>query len=908
MAAKSASSKSDPSNARRKLSSSWRVNLADTIARNVVTIGGLATIGAVLLVVLVLLGNVLPLFRGTKLDADANVVSLPAEVQKSIAADSLSVLHCGVDEFVEIAWFLMSDGQVVSVSTGDAKTLDRFAADGSKLSSDTKTDVATSQITASFRSRDGDEIFLGRDNGTLQRLQIGFETSFLKLDEMDESIRSQLLDDGSAVAVGDSTYRKLAGRLVRRQQLSQIVASEPEQIAETGEAIRMIFASLPRVLSSFDASTETAFAALSDSRILAGKIDSSINRFTGAAKLQWHYNAAELSKSSRAIGLNINPLGNVLTQCDEAGLLTRWSLASDEIPKLINQQNLKLPNGGNGNNGGQLSNVSVAATLLGGNTLLLGTDAGKLVGAFPVQQGSGESGERIDAFVAGHNIAVSSSKIKLIASSAAARLVATVDATNMLVLTFVPTDSILTSIKLPSKKPPQEIWFSSKQDRVGVLAGNELNLHNLSVGHPEASWSAFFKPLWYEGYSEPVSIWQSSSAGVDAEAKLSMLPLIFGTFKATFYSLLIAVPLSLMAAVYSSEFLSRPVRSRIKPAIELMAGIPSVVLGFIAALVLASVFQTHLFAILLSFFTLIFTLALVGNMWLMMPQQVYLRLERYRTLLLCFIVPFGLWLAWFIAPPLERFLFKVSLVWWLDAKADSSAWPGWLLLLMPISMLVVTYVSSTVIASVLRPMARRWNARPFAALMLGRYLISCVAMVALAAAIAWLLTAAGFDLRNSVFGTYQERNALLVGAILGFAIIPIIYTIAEDALQAVPQHLRSASLGCGATAWQTTTRIVLPTAMSGLFGGLMIGFGRAVGETMVVLMAAGNTPVMDVNPFNGYRTLSATLATELPEAARGSTHFHTLFLAALLLFCFTLVANTAAEFIRMRFRKRSFHL
>ena len=103
-------------------------------------------------------------------------------------------------------------------------------------------------------------------------------------------------------------------------------------------------------------------------------------------------------------------------------------------------------------------------------------------------------------------------------------------------------------------------------------------------------------------------------------------------------------------------------------------------------------------------------------------------------------------------------------------------------------------------------------------------------------------------------------------------------------------------------------RVVVPTAMSGLFSALMIGFGRAIGETMVVLMAAGNTPVMDLNPMNGYRTLSATLATELPEAARGSTHFHALFLAAFLLFCFTMVANTIAEMVRMKFRKRAFQL
>jgi phosphate transport system permease protein len=153
-----------------------------------------------------------------------------------------------------------------------------------------------------------------------------------------------------------------------------------------------------------------------------------------------------------------------------------------------------------------------------------------------------------------------------------------------------------------------------------------------------------------------------------------------------------------------------------------------------------------------------------------------------------------------------------------------------------------------------------------------------------------------------------QRNALVVGFVMGFLIIPIIYTISEDALSAVPDHLRSASLGAGATRWQTAVRIVVPTAMSGLFSALMIGLGRAVGETMVVLMAAGNTPVLEMSVFNGFRTLSANIATELPEAVRDSTHYRTLFLAALTLFAMTFVINTAAEMVRLRFRKKALEL
>ena len=139
--------------------------------------------------------------------------------------------------------------------------------------------------------------------------------------------------------------------------------------------------------------------------------------------------------------------------------------------------------------------------------------------------------------------------------------------------------------------------------------------------------------------------------------------------------------------------------------------------------------------------------------------------------------------------------------------------------------------------------------------------------------------------------TYDQRNSLVVGVAMGFAVIPIIFTIAEDSLANVPQHLRAGSLALGATRWQTALRIVLPTASPGIFSAIMIGFGRAVGETMIVLMATGNTPVMDWSIFNGFRALSANIAVELPEAPEGGTLFRVLFLAALLLFCLTFVGQ-----------------
>jgi phosphate transport system permease protein len=166
----------------------------------------------------------------------------------------------------------------------------------------------------------------------------------------------------------------------------------------------------------------------------------------------------------------------------------------------------------------------------------------------------------------------------------------------------------------------------------------------------------------------------------------------------------------------------------------------------------------------------------------------------------------------------------------------------------------------------------------------------------------------GGDMRSwlnmSLGLTYDQRNCLVVGLAMGFAVIPIIFTIAEDAFTSVPSSLTAASLALGASRWQTAVRVVLPTASPGVFSAIMIGFGRAVGETMIVLMATGNTPVMDWSIFNGIRTLSANIAVEIPEAPHGGTLYRTLFLAAALLFVMTFVINTIAEVIRQRLRER----
>jgi phosphate transport system permease protein len=429
----------------------------------------------------------------------------------------------------------------------------------------------------------------------------------------------------------------------------------------------------------------------------------------------------------------------------------------------------------------------------------------------------------------------------------------------------------------------------------------------LDSEYPEASFESFFKPIWYEGYQQPNYVWQSSTGSSEGEPKFSLIPLVFGTLKATFYSMLIAAPIAILAAIFGSEFLSPSWRGRFKPLIELMASVPSVVLGFIGAMVLAPIMRDSLFWILCSVALTVFLFLFAAHLWILIPSERSIPLRKYRLPLLFLIPPAAILLSGLVSGSIERWIFGSTMQTWLSAP-EMSSWPGWFLLMILPSILVVLWLFSSPLSASLDGLSEHLGLQGRALWLTILFCVACVCVLFLSCAIAWLLSGLEFDSRRGLLGAYQERNALLVGGILGFAIIPLIYTLADDALQSVPQHLRSASLGCGATVWQTTIRVVVPTAMSGLFSALMIGFGRAIGETMVVLMAAGNTPLIDWNPFNGYRTLSATLATELPEAARGSTHYHTLFLAALLLFLFTLVANTLAEWVRMRFRKRAYQL
>lgn len=384
--------------------------------------------------------------------------------------------------------------------------------------------------------------------------------------------------------------------------------------------------------------------------------------------------------------------------------------------------------------------------------------------------------------------------------------------------------------------PPVLAAVNAKSD-VFFLAGSngEIQRLNVSDPHPEAGWRAFFGKVWYEGGSKPVYQWQSTGGTDDFEPKLSLIPLIIGSLKGTLYALLFSVPVALLAAVFSASFLSPRAKQMVKPVMEIMASLPSVVLGFLAGLWLAPLIEERVPSIMLTALALPVSALALGAIACRLPTRVRTRLEGGREWLVVLpVLALALWLAWSMGPVVERWCFVHTDPATGQRVADFRLW---------------------------------WP--------------------------------------QATGTSYDQRNSLVVGFMMGFAVIPVIFTITEDSLTNVPKSLTAAASALGASRWQVIRTIALPVASPGIFSALMIGFGRAVGETMIVVMATGNTPVTEWNLFSGMRTLSANIAVELPEAAPGSTHYRTLFLGALVLFLLTFALNTAAELLRQRLRERN---
>ena len=368
------------------------------------------------------------------------------------------------------------------------------------------------------------------------------------------------------------------------------------------------------------------------------------------------------------------------------------------------------------------------------------------------------------------------------------------------------------------------VAISPRHNLLLTQQGDDFKVFDVENDHPEVTWSALWQQVWYEGYPEPQYVWQSTSASNDFEAKLSLVPLVFGTLKASFYAMVFAVPLGVAGAIYTAYFMSAGLRKYVKPTVEIMAALPTVILGFLAGLWLAPIIEGALPGVILLLILLPMGMLLTALVWNYLPERGRTWLpEGWHAILLIPVLLFIGWGAFALSPIIENAFMH----------GDSRIW-----------------------------------------------------------------------LTHDMGIKFDQRNSLVVGIAMGFAVIPTIFSIAEDAVFSVPKHLTQGSLALGATPWQTLSRVVILTASPGIFSAVMMGLGRAVGETMIVLMATGNTPVMEMNLFEGLRTLAANVAVEMPESEVGGSHYRVLFLSALVLLLFTFVMNTLAELIRQRLRKK----
>ena len=629
-------------------------------------------------------------------------------------------------------------------------------------------------------------------------------TSFAK-GAMDQGLIALGLSNGQALVLRH-TYR-VTYPDDKRQIVPQIkypLGEEALEISDDGAALTQI---------AFQSNEEqTTFAVTTDDgRLLLSAFIAEESMFDDVPELEQFTSELELS-GSPVLKLLMDQDNQNLYVVDQNNTLTYFDISDAESPEKIYQINIAAE-------GREVSSVEY---LTGTISLMIGYDDGYVSQWFPVRNSNNQEvmtrirdfdhqqagGNPITAIASefdrkGFLVADSNGRVGIYHSTAARSLGVTE-------LSSDPIKHLAIA--------PRANWMLAEDE------SGQLQLWHIHNDHPEISWNSLWGKVWYESYPEPDYIWQSSSASNDHEPKLSLVPLSFGTLKAAFYAMLLAAPLAILGALFTAYFMAPKMRNVVKPSIEIMEALPTVILGFLAGLWLAPLIETHLpgaFSLLL---LMPIGILLCALGWGMMPRSVrHVIPEGWEALLLIPVVIFVGWGSIAMSPALESLLFDGNMRHWMSEEMG-----------------------------------------------------------------------VGFD----------QRNSIIVGLAMGFAVIPTIFSIAEDAIYGVPRHLSQGSLALGATPWQTMIFVVLLTASPGIFSALMIGMGRAVGETMIVLMATGNTAVMDFSIFEGMRTLSANISVEMPEAEVDSTHYRVLFLAALVLFMFTFFFNTIAEIVRQRLRKK----
>jgi phosphate transport system permease protein len=860
----------------RRRTTSRSVRFADTAARTLISIGGIGTILSVLLVCFFLVSVAVPLFSGATVSEVAHYTP-PWSTQAE-----QSPLRIGQDEYQSVGWALLPSGalQVFRADTG-AQLQERPLFEGE----DTRPTAVSSSVT------DG-SLAIGLADGSVRVGSIAFSTRFFDVDQVPKEFRDLRIGQFAPHAGG---LLERTGDDQFRLQSPAISFDEPLRVAPD-QAIRQ--------LDHLATDKTTLLCTVTENGAVGyHTAERRKNLLTG--KVTVRLDSVELPKADLANNtqrgaphfVKILGRGDTVVVAWDDGYAVRYDKCDTDKPRIAERFDFVAP---------MDMRLTSLELLLGRSTLLAGDNRGGISVWFTTRTNTGIAADQ-RRLIRVRDLPTGPGAVTAIATSSRERVIAAGYETGAVRMFYITGGQQLTQLKTIASEPVTRLAVAPKADGLLAATRSKVFRWDTDLGYPEVTMQTLFGRTWYEGYDRPEYVWQSSSGTQDSELKLSMVPLVFGTLKATLYSMMFGTPLALFAAIYSNAFLTSRNRSLVKPTIELMASLPSVVLGFLAAMVIAPLVERDVPIVLALFVTLPLALLFGARFWQLLPRPKALELVGWRLPLIVVVaLPIGFLAAVALGPVFEAWLFAGDIKRWLDGQIGSG-FGAWFLLLLPSCGLALMLLGGDV-NKWLRTVTGQWTHTGAALAEMVKFALGTVAMFLSAIAVAWLLTEAGFDPRGTFVGTYDQRNAMVVGFMMGFAIIPIIYTIADDALSSVPDTLRSASLGCGATPWQTTIGIIVPTAMSGLFSAVMIGLGRAVGETMIVLMAAGNTPVMSWNIFNGLRTMSANIAVELPEAVKNSTHYRTLYLSALILFAMTFVVNTLAETVRMRFRKRAFQL
>lgn len=922
-----------------------RVRVIDALARLGITIGGIAVIVAVTGILVYLFATAVPLFAPGSVGAERR---LTPEWRGAVQAGML-------DEYIGSGLFLTDKDEFVSVATGSGDVLARLP-----LPKGERTRTSTSALA------EAGAIAFGYDDGSVQVGSIGFVTDFLTLESDIQPLAGVAIGERRAVE-GGYVERTVEGQL--RRTRAQVNLPEPVKLEAGAGAV---------VLVDYHSSGAQQFAVAmrADGTTVLNQVRTITPLGGGKPRLRLTSRPVAYTPRDGDAGLPswlfVTGDGSHVVMLWPDGVAQRYGRTGDAAAPLTLAETTPLIASG--------ARVKTASKLLGALTIMIGDDRGGLVGVFPARSRTIRTPDRYTLAVA-HRFddAPADGALGISARDRSFIIGGTDGSVSVRNMTSQKVVAAISGAGASGAASARAVMIAPKMDAIGrVCADGSLSIWPLDRGHPEASLLSLFGKVWYEGDDAPAFIYQSTAGTDNAEPKISLVPLIFGTIKATVFAMLFAVPIAVFAAVYTSEMLHPRVRLGIKPIIEMMASLPSVVLGFVAAMVVAPLARDLLPSILLAFIVLPYSVLVAAYLWQMLPVRLTSGLRTYQHLILvASMLLLGLGAARVLGPLAERALFTPSAsdvlflagshenvprdqwpAWaqdratltsedgravhaaglyvtqgrvvrpvgsvddpevarrialqgldradirqWLDGVVGSP-WPGWMMLLTPPALVGAVLLRSGLLDRRLHRSSLPRFGTAAGVVELIKFILTAIVGLSLAAGGASLLSGIGWDTRDLVFGTFSQRNTLVVAIVMGFAIIPIIYTISEDAMSSVPGALRSAALGCGATRWQAAMSVVLPLALSGIFSACMIGLGRAAGETMIVLMATGNTPSMDWNIFSGFRTLAANIAVEMPEAPKGETHYRVLFLAGLCLFLLTFVVNTGAEILRQRVRRK----